>query len=169
MGQAAKAADAFTRRTKISARCPRFWHRGAPAACDDFHVHGPGPFVDLADLAARMPVGLRRMKLNFDCRPFYEPSISAVKFVGYHQDSQGHDQFVLCRVSRDALEHLGGVTNANADQLMAIFHSVQAKVYAIATAQYAIGVKRPLVTKDDVQKQNGEKEEKPPGAQSVSR
>ena len=108
------------------------------------------------------------MKLDFDCRPFYEPSISAVKFVDYHQDGYGHDQFVLCRVLREAWEHLGGVTNAKADEVMAVFNSMQARICEIPTAQYAIGVNRPLITKDDLQKQNGTPEAKTPGIRSAS-
>jgi hypothetical protein len=92
------------------------------------------------------------MKLNFDCRPFYEPSVEVVKFVGWHQDVQGLDQFVLCRVSRDALEHLGQVTTTDPEQLIEVFHAMQGKIYTIATAQYAVGNRRPLITKDDVLK-----------------
>ena len=92
------------------------------------------------------------MKINFDCRPFYEPSMEVVKFVGRHQDAQGQDQFVLCRVSREALEHLGQANTSDPDNLIEIFYSTKSKIYAIATAQYAVGTKRPLVTKEDVLK-----------------
>lgn len=90
------------------------------------------------------------MKLNFDCRPFYEPSIEMVKFVGRYQDAQGHDQFVLCRVSREVLEHLGQVTTTDPEALIEIFYAMRGKIYPIATAQYVVGTKRPLITKDDL-------------------
>ena len=92
------------------------------------------------------------MKLNFDCRPFYEPSMEVVKFVGRYQNLQGQDQFVLCRVTREALELLGAVSTTSPDVLIEVFNSVQDKIYPIATAQHAVGVKRPLVTKDDILK-----------------
>ena len=90
------------------------------------------------------------MRLNFDGQAIVEKGFDGVKFVGRYSDLDGRDQYVLCRVTRDAVEKLCGLATASPDQLLAAYQSVSADINRLASAQSSGGTERPLITGRDI-------------------
>jgi hypothetical protein len=95
------------------------------------------------------------MKLKFECKPYFEPLIDGIKAVGQYRDADGRDQFVVCQVARDALEYGSSLHNATGDALILAFQTVQDEFTILASVQFAAGVSRPLVTKEDLVRLRG--------------
>ena len=95
------------------------------------------------------------MRLNFDGQAIVEKGFDGVKFVGRYSNPDGRDQYVLCRVTRDAVEKLCGLPAASPDQLLAAYQSVSADVNRLASAQYTGGTERPLITAQEIYTRGG--------------
>ena len=95
------------------------------------------------------------MKLIFEGQAIVERSFDGVKFVGWYRDDDKQSQFVICRVTRDALETRCRLSGASNDDLLSAYQSVRDEVDRLASAQFSGGIERPLITRDDLVRQNG--------------
>ena len=90
------------------------------------------------------------MKLIFEGQAIVERAFEGVKFVGRYVECNGREKYVICRVSREALEHLFNLTKPTPEELLAAYKSASADVNRLASAQFAGGIERPLVTAQDL-------------------
>jgi hypothetical protein len=100
-------------------------------------------------------VGTIAVKLIFDGQAIVEKGFDGVKFVGHYSDPDGRDQFVLCRVTRSAVEKCCPLPTASPDQLLAAYQSISAEIIRLALAQYVGGTERPLITERDIDTRGG--------------
>jgi hypothetical protein len=85
------------------------------------------------------------MRLIFEGQAIVERASDGVKFVGRYEDPHAGDQYVICRVSREALVARCQLFNPSPDALLAADQSVRTEVHLLASVQYSGGIERPLI------------------------
>jgi hypothetical protein len=93
---------------------------------------------------------VRAMRLKFDGLAMVDTRVGVVNFVGYYVDEASRQHDVLCRVARDVLERLSGLSNPTPDDLLTAYRQQSDRINLMASAQYAAGLSNPHITSADL-------------------
>ena len=86
------------------------------------------------------------MELAFDGYRLAESDGQGVKFIGCYLDAENQEHFIVCRVTRLALESLVMQDLNTATKLVAAYSCESIKINQIAADQFGSAVKKPEVT-----------------------
>jgi hypothetical protein len=89
------------------------------------------------------------MRLIFEGQAIVERASDGVKFVGRYEDPHGGEQYVICRVSREALIARCQLFNPTPEALLAAYQAVRTEIHLLASVQYSGGIERPLIGPED--------------------
>jgi hypothetical protein len=95
-------------------------------------------------------VGAGALKLTFEGHAVVETRSGGVNFAGQYTDHDGRLQDVLCRVTGEVLQTLGGLKDPTPDQLLDTYFRFSAKLNPLASAQYSAGIANPQITLRDI-------------------
>jgi hypothetical protein len=90
------------------------------------------------------------VKLTFEGHAVVETRSGGVNFAGQYTDHDGRMQDVLCRVTGEVLQTLGGLKDPTPDQLLDTYFRFSAKLNPLASAQYSAGIANPHITLRDI-------------------
>jgi Protein of unknown function (DUF1488) len=88
--------------------------------------------------------------LTFDSIAVFDPTSRGVKFAGRHVDPKGAERFVVCQVSRDALQLRFRLEDPSPEQLLAAYSQIKEIVHRAAAKHFAAGDRRPSVSAQDL-------------------
>jgi len=88
--------------------------------------------------------------LTFDSIAVFDPVSRGVKFAGRHIDPKGAERFVICQVSRDALQSRIQSEDASPEQLLAAYTQLKAVIHRVAAKHFAAGDRHPFVSAEDL-------------------
>ena len=86
------------------------------------------------------------MNLIFDGYRLAESDGRGVKFLGHYIGADDREQFVICRVTRSALESLVKQDLATAAELVAAYSRESTRINQLVSVQFSSGIERPEVT-----------------------
>ena len=88
--------------------------------------------------------------LTFDSIAVFDPASRGVKFAGRHIDPKGAERFVICQVSRDALQLRLRLDDPSPEQLLAAYSQIKEIIHRVAAKHFASGDRRPSVSAQDL-------------------
>jgi hypothetical protein len=89
------------------------------------------------------------MPLEFRGSASMDPPRRGIRFAGYPA-SVRRSSMVICEVSTEALRLLGGMPDANSEELMGVFEIYRDTILAIASRKFDNGELRPRITDRDI-------------------
>lgn len=95
-------------------------------------------------------LGAYAVKLTFEGHAVVETRSGGVNFAGQYTDHDGRMHDVLCRVTGEVLQMLGGLKDPTPDQLLDTYFRFSAKLNPLASAQYSAGIANPHITVRDI-------------------
>jgi hypothetical protein len=91
------------------------------------------------------------MRLIFEGQAIVERGFDGVKFVGrYVVEASREERYIICRITREALERRSGLTEATPEELLAAYQSASEEINSLASAQFSGSIERPLLAAEDL-------------------
>lgn len=90
------------------------------------------------------------MPLEFHEALTVDPTMRGVRFAGHPPTSQ-EGIIVVCEMTVDALQNLGGLTDPKLEELMGVFEIYKEMIFQVASAKFDEGAYRPRITSHDLE------------------
>jgi hypothetical protein len=88
------------------------------------------------------------MQLKFEGQAIIDAA-GGVRFAGQY-DGDGQTRIVICQVERAALVDRCKLINPTPDEVLAAYRSISSEVNKLASAQFAGGIMKPVITVADL-------------------